>query len=191
VVEAGSVCNVPVISVDLYPTFLEVAGGRKTADQLLDGESLLPLMRGNGQLERTSLFWHFPGYLNNPVTRGRDPVFRTRPVSVINQDHWKLYLYHEEWQLDGGRGDLANNNAVELYNLKVDIGERTNLAQTNLARRDAMLDALLNWFDRTDAKMPTIANQESIKATPASKKSRRARAAPRKIAAEDPAKPDG
>lgn len=49
--------------------------------------------------------------------------FRTRPVSVILKGDWKLHLYHEEWQLDGGRAKLATSHAVELYNLAEDIGE--------------------------------------------------------------------
>jgi len=33
----------------------------------------------------------------------------TRSGSVILKDHWKLHLFHEEWQLDGGRSKLAVN----------------------------------------------------------------------------------
>jgi arylsulfatase A-like enzyme len=91
VVKPGSRYDVPVINVDLYPTFLAAAGAAVPKDKVLDGESLLLLLRGEGTLERSSIFWHFPGYLDEPVIRGRDPVFRTRPVSVINRDHWKLY----------------------------------------------------------------------------------------------------
>ena len=60
------------------------------------------------------------------MIRGRDPVFRTRPVSAIRKGDRKLLLYHEEWQLDGGRNRLATNSAVELYDLRADPGERTN-----------------------------------------------------------------
>ena len=101
-------------------------------EKVLDGESLLPLLKQEGPLEREAIFWHFPGYLDNPVIRGREldvrTGFRTRPVSVIRKGDWKLHLFHEEWQLDGGRGKLAANNAVELYNMVEDIGERKNLA---------------------------------------------------------------
>ena len=174
VVKPGTRCDVPVINVDLYPTFLAAAGASAPAEKVLDGESLLPLLKGEGQLSRSSLFWHFPGYLDEPVTRGRDAVFRTRPVSVINRDHWKLLLYHEEWQLDGGRKALATNNAVELYNLRDDIGERTNLASINIEKRDAMLDELLQWFGRTEAKLPSEKNPKyAPDAAPPAKKKRR------------------
>ncbi len=160
VVTPGTTCDVPVINVDLYPTFLAAAGVELPAGKVLDGESLLPLLREAGPLTRSSIFWHFPGYLDNPVTRGRDPLFRTRPVSVINKDHWKLYLYHEEWQLDGGREQLLTNNAVELYNLRDDVGERHNVALSEVARRDELLDDLQAWFAQSSALLPTEANSQ-------------------------------
>ncbi|NLF40346.1 sulfatase [bacterium] len=158
VVKPGTTCDVPVINQDLFPTFLAAAGGTVPKGAVLDGESIVPLLKGTDGLKRQAIFWHFPGYLNNPVIRGRDPVFRTRPVSVIRKGDWKLLLYHEEWQLDGGRDTIATNNAVELYNLRDDIGERNNLANTNPAKRDELLDDLLAWMKSTNALMPAEKN---------------------------------
>ncbi len=153
----GMQTDVPIINVDLYPTFLAVAGAAAPAGKILDGESLLPLFtRPSAALARPAIFWRFPGYLDDPVTRGRDPVFRTRPVTVMRAGDWKLHLYHEEWQLDGGREKLATNRAVELYNLAVDPGERTDLSVSNPKKRDELLDELLAWIDRTGAKLPTV-----------------------------------
>jgi arylsulfatase A-like enzyme len=158
VVQPGSSCNVPVINVDLFPTFLAAAGSKIPKGKILDGESLIPLMMQNGTLKRESIFWHFPGYLGGPVPRGRDPVFRTRPVSTIRKGDWKLLLYHEEWQLDGGRARLHTNNAVELYNLAEDLGERHNVALDNPQKRDELLDDLLAWFKSTGALLPKDKN---------------------------------
>jgi arylsulfatase A-like enzyme len=158
----GSRCDVPVINVDLYPTFLAAAGAPLPAGKVLDGESLLPLLEQTGQLKRSAIFWHFPGYLNSPVIRGREldvrTGFRSRPVSVIHKGEWKLHLYHEEWALDGGREQLATNHAVELYHLASDIGERQDVANENTAKRDELLDDLLAWFRATDALLPTQLN---------------------------------
>ncbi|HOD81060.1 MAG: Arylsulfatase [Planctomycetes bacterium ADurb.Bin126] len=159
-IKPGTTCDTPVLNVDFYPTALAAAGAAPPADKTLDGESLLPLMKGEGKLRREAIFWHFPGYLNSPVPRGRDPVFRTRPVSVIHKGDWKLLLYHEEWVLDGGREKIDANNAVELYNLADDIGERTNLAATRKGKRDELLDDLLAWFKSTNALMPSKTNPD-------------------------------
>lgn len=159
VVKPGTKCDVPIILLDLYPTYLEAAGATvPPKDKVLDGESLLPLFKGGTALSRPSIFWHFPGYLNDPVIRGRDPVFRTRPVSAIRKGDWKLLLYHEEWQLDGGRQKVSTNNAVELYNLAADEGERKNLVNENTTKRDELLDDLVAWMKATNAKMPTEKN---------------------------------
>lgn len=171
----GSTCDVPVINVDLFPTFLAAAGAPVPAGKMLDGESLLPLLRGGNALQRSAIFWHFPGYLDNPVIRGREldvrTGFRSRPVSVIRKGDWKLHLYHEEWQLDGGRARIDTNHAVELYNLADDIGERSNLASSHSAKRDELLGDLFAWLKSTDALVPTQPNpQFSAAATASGKK---------------------
>lgn len=153
VVKPGTTCDTPIINIDLYPTFVVAAGGKPAAG--LDGENVLPLFKGGVKLQREAMFWHFPGYLDNPVPRGRDPIFRTRPVSVIRKGDWKLHLYHEEWLLDGGPAALATNRAVELYNLVTDLGERTDLAQKEMKKRDELLHDLLAWFDKTKAPLAT------------------------------------
>jgi arylsulfatase A-like enzyme len=157
VVKPGSTSDVPVINVDFYPTFLAAAAAGSPST-VLDGASLLPLLRGEPRIEREAIFWHFPGYLDGPVPRGRDPVFRTRPVSVIRQGDWKLHLYHEEWQLEGGREQLSANNAVELYNLTEDPGERRNLAASHPQQRDKLLASLLSWIAQTSAPLPSQPN---------------------------------
>lgn len=158
VVKSGTTCRVPVINVDFYTTFAALAGAKLPGDRPLDGANLLPLFEGQSALDRQAIFWHFPGYLDGPVPRGRDPVFRTRPVSVIRKGDWKLHLYHEEWQLDGGREALATNRAVELYNIVEDQGETNNRAASDPSKRDELLDDLLAWYKHADARLPSQAN---------------------------------
>lgn len=160
VVTAGSACEIPVSNIDFYPTFLALAGGHAQPDYPLDGESLLPLFRADGRLLREAIYWHFPGYLDDPVVRGRDLIFRTRPVTVMRKGDWKLFLYHEEWQLDGGRAKVDSSGALELYNLRDDPGERADLALSNRKMRDALLDEMLGWMERTGATMPSLPNPD-------------------------------
>ncbi|MEM8911278.1 MAG: sulfatase [Planctomycetota bacterium] len=161
VIPANSRCDVPVINVDLYPTFADVAGASLPPSKVLDGESLRPLFTG-GKLQRDSVFWHFPGYLDRPVVRGRPSDvklgFRTRPVTVIRKGDWKLHLFHEEWQLDGGQQSIETNGSVELYHLATDIGERTNVANANPDKRDELVSEILAWFDTTEALVPSSPN---------------------------------
>src|SRR3954453_11865094 len=62
VTRPGSVCDIPVIGADLYPTVLAATGTRTESGQIVDGESLEPLLRDGGAAawKRTDIFWHYP-----------------------------------------------------------------------------------------------------------------------------------
>jgi len=70
----------------------------------------------------------------------------------------RLHLYYEEWVLDGGREELASNHAVELHNLKDDVGERRDLANINIKKRDELLNDLLAWRKSVGAPIPSQPN---------------------------------
>lgn len=163
--EPGSLCDVPVISTDFYPTFVDIAGISKPESYILDGVSILPLLEGKKTLNRDKLFWHFPAYLEAYAglkEDSRDPVFRSRPVSVIRKGDWKLLMFHEEWILDGGREMVSENNSVELYNLKTDISEQNNLCNVEPEIRNNLLDDLLQWLNETGASMAVTPNNNYI-----------------------------
>jgi arylsulfatase A-like enzyme len=142
---APAVLDTPVMAIDLYPTLLELAGVPAPADYELDGRSLVPLLNGAAETwEERAMFWHFPAYLDK----------RGRPSTVVMKGDWKLFLWLEPWVLDGGRDAIDTNGAVELYNLKDDIGEKRNAALTHKDVRDALLDELLAWQQRVEAPIP-------------------------------------
>jgi arylsulfatase A-like enzyme len=147
VTKPGSTNDVPAIHVDVYPTLLEIAGAKAPENQPLDGASLLPILKDpSGSLTREAIFQHFPGYL------GMGPgKWRTTPVSLIEVGDWKLMEFLE-------------GNALELYNLKEDIGEAKNLA-TRMPEKAAELHSkLLAWRQAINAPMPAPnANIESLK----------------------------
>lgn len=160
-ITAGTICDEPIIGTDFYPTFVELAGVEKPAGYKLDGKSIVPLLNGAHTINRDALFWHFPAYLQSYEgmrEESRDTIFRSRPVSVIRKGDWKLLQFHEEWVLDGGRTNLPENNAVELYNLADDIGETNNLAAIERDKRDELLDDLITWQKEIDAPIPRQIN---------------------------------
>ena len=75
----------------------------------------------------------------------RDPLFRSRPCSIIRLGDWKLHQYFED-------------NALELYNLREDIGEQRNLAQSNPAKKQELLKRLQQWQQAVDAPIPRKLN---------------------------------
>lgn len=151
-IKSGAINSTPIINLDLYPTFMSLSGDTKFKS---DGENLVPLLLGKKkQTVRKSIYWYFPGYLDNPVIRGRDKVFRTRPVAVVRKGDFKLHLYLEEWLLKGTE-KVKKNNSVELYNIRKDEGEHVDLANSNAVKRDELLADLLSWMKKTKTPLPT------------------------------------
>ena len=145
VTRPGSVSQEPVISLDLYPTILEMAGAKIPKEYSLDGQSLVPLLaQTQCRLERKALYWHFPAYLqSNGVVKGSP--FRTTPAGSIRMGDWKLIEFFE----DGRK---------ELYNLQDDVGETTNLASRHPGKADELYQALVAWRKEVDAPVPTELN---------------------------------
>ncbi len=141
VVRRGQSTWTPVIGTDLYPTFLDAAGGSRPAGHLLDGVSLLPLLSGESkELPRDALFWHFPCYLP-----GGGDSFRITPSSVVRKGDWKLTEHFEDGRL-------------ELYNLSDDLGESQDLA-ADMTEKARDLKLLLDaWHRDTGARIPTQPN---------------------------------
>ncbi len=165
-IEENTTCDVPVVGIDFYPTFLELAGAKQPEAYPLDGQSIIPLLKGKKRMDRDAIYWHFPAYLNayeGLLDDSRDTIFRTRPVSVIRKGDWKLLMFHEEWVLDGGMDKMATNNSIELYNLKEDISENNNLTHVKTEKRDELLEQLIRWQNGIHAPIPEKENPEYIK----------------------------
>lgn len=145
-IKKSRVCDIPVIGTDFYPTFIELAGAEK-GQQILDGESLLPiLLSEDAKLKRKALYWHFPAYLK--MYRGMEKshgYWRTTPASAIRKGDWKLIEYFED-------------NSLELYNLKEDIGETQNLVKTKPEKVKDLLLELKAWRTELHAPVPTERN---------------------------------
>lgn len=146
IVKPNAVSNSPISNLDFYPTFMDIVG-IDMPDKILDGTSILPVLKGKS-IEERPLFFHFPIYLqayDSEKDDARDPLFRTRPGSVIIDGEWKLHQYFE-------------NNDIELYNLKTDLGERKNLANSNPEKASELLEKLNRWRNQIDAPVPTELN---------------------------------
>jgi arylsulfatase A-like enzyme len=122
----------PAMSMDLYPTLLEIAGIAPRPEQHLDGVSLAPALEGWDGAEREAMFWHFPHY------HGSGNV----PSGAVRLGDYKLV----EWFEDG---------RLELYDLAGDIGETTDLAAAMPEKADELRALLSNWRREVGARMPS------------------------------------
>jgi arylsulfatase A-like enzyme len=158
IIAPGTKCDEPVITVDFYPTFLELANGKRPVNQPLDGLSIVSLLHGEKTLNRYALYWHFPAYLQGGYEGSRDTIFRTRPVGTIRKGKWKLLQYFEELEF----GETPELPELELYDLEADMVETTNLADTYPAKRDELLADMLAWRAKVNAPVPTKHNPDYV-----------------------------
>lgn len=149
VVEPGTKSAEPIIGVDLYPTLCEIADARLPMNQPVDGLSIVPLLKGEMKtFGDRPLYWHFPAYLQSYAAvwdEQRDPLFRSRPCSIIRVGDWKLHQYFEDRRL-------------ELYNLRADIGETTNLVTKESKTARQLLTQLESWRAKVKAPIPNEPN---------------------------------
>ena len=130
VVPAARTTDTVGATIDFYPTFLELAKLAPPKEQVLDGVSLLPVLRNaSATLARDTLYWHLPHY------------HHSTPASAMRQGDWKLIEFFED-------------GALELYNLRADLGEESNVAASFPDRTKAMHAALKAWRKAVQAQMP-------------------------------------
>jgi arylsulfatase A len=130
VIEPGTVSSVPVISMDTHATILD-AVGLEAAEQS-DGVSLLPVLSQTGALPRDALYFHYPNY----AFHGRN-----RLGGAIREGDYKLIRRYDD-------------DSLELYDLKKDLGEENNLAKQSPKIATRLRNKLDAWLKSTGAKMP-------------------------------------
>ena len=124
-IAAGASNATPLISNDFYPTLLELAGCPAEPQQHVDGISFKNVLFGKTQtVERSAIYWHYP---------------HSRQEAAIRAGKYKLLHRFKQ-----GR--------VELYDLKADLGERTDLSKQKPEVAARLLAKLKLWQKNMGAK---------------------------------------
>ena len=154
-VESGSISDSIVGPIDLYPTILEAAGLEKPKEHIVDGESIVPILKHTGKLNRQAYFTWFPHLI---------------PAVSVRQGDWKLIRRFEPHP--------KYPETVELYNLKNDVGETRNLAG-KMSKKVDDLQALIDGFVKeTGALYPKSNPAYNPNAKPTTSKSKPQRPSP-------------
>lgn len=117
-VKPGTVWDRPMISMDLMPTLLTMAGGTPPAD--IDGQNILPVLRGEAP-DHEFLFWSHDNQRS------------------VRQGDWKLILNPPKFP-----GEELTDH-LWLSNLEADRSEKKNLANEQPDRVKALLEKLRAW----------------------------------------------
>jgi len=127
--EAGKVSSALISSVDFLPTFADLAGIDLPSSQVFDGVSLVDLLEGSEPDPERAIFWHYPVYHHD------------EPGSAIRKGKWKLIH------------NLVNDRRY-LYNLESDIGESTDLSESEQEIADELYLLLDEWRSDCGAEFP-------------------------------------
>ncbi|MFT5127445.1 MAG: arylsulfatase A-like enzyme [Rhodothermales bacterium] len=159
-IQAKSVTQTPITSVDFMPTFAELSGAPLPTNQPVDGKSIVPLLKGNTLADR-AIFWHYPLYLagsgEGKVVSSfgtQDKAWRGVPSSVIRKGPYKLIHYFED-------------DSVALFNIDADRSESQDLAKKQPELAATLLAELSSWQKDVKAPIPSEINPNFGK--PASK----------------------
>ena len=133
VVAPGAVVETPVVMMDLFPTFLEMAGLPTRPVVHLDGTSMVPLLKGGtATQEDRAFFWHNPA----PRPSSTADLFS----SAIRVGKYKLV-------------EFPGEERVELYDLSRDLGEHEDLTEKRPGDTKRLLQQLNAWRDEVGASM--------------------------------------
>jgi len=124
-------CREPVVLMDLFHTLTATLSGEKPKEPT-DGMDLKALLQNpDTKINRDALYFHYPHYYAT-----------TTPVSAVRSGDWKLLEYLEDGHL-------------ELYNLRDDLSEKTDLAAQMPDKAASLLQQLHHWRTQVGAAMPT------------------------------------
>ena len=126
VTQPGSECAVPTVTMDWFATIAAAAG----ADAKGDGVDVRPLLRGDA-IPARPLYWHYPHYHPGGAT----------PYSAVRDGDWRLVHFYEDAR-------------VELYHLRDDPAEKTDLAATQPDRVQSLRAQLDAWRASVGAQAP-------------------------------------
>jgi arylsulfatase A-like enzyme len=136
-IKAGTTSDLPAMSIDLLPTLVDLCGlPQEESWPKWDGISIAPALTQSRPVDRDALYWHYPHYHPGGAT----------PYSAVRAGDWRLI----EWFEDG---------RVELYNLKDDPAEESDLAGERPDKRDELLAMLRTWRKEVGAQLP-VANPD-------------------------------
>jgi uncharacterized sulfatase len=144
-IKPGQTSDALVSTIDILPTLIEATGASGGTKLRFDGRSLLPLLKGQRGVKWRDYYCDTYDmlYLGN---KGEQPHMR-----MIRTDRWKLILY-----LDTDGYPLANGSRHELFDLKNDPDELTNLyGKPSVASIQQQLDKQLRaWMRETGVTKP-------------------------------------
>jgi len=136
-IPAGTKCDELAVTIDVFPTVAKLIGADVPTERIIDGKDIWPLMSGDESIQSPHDVFY---------------CYYARALRAVRDRQWKLVLPHPYPSLDrkpagrdGVPGKLEQLQAkLELYDLKNDVGETTDVA----AKHPEIVERLQRAADR-------------------------------------------
>ncbi len=107
-IPAGTSTDAMTSMMDVLPTFAKLAGAEAPQDRKIDGVDIWPVLTGDPETPPREEFFYYKGF----------------NLEAVRSGDWKLHLA----LADGAPGEKKGKPRPQLFNLKEDIGETTDVA---------------------------------------------------------------
>ena len=161
VIEKGAVCDQLAQNIDFLPTLMDIAGVEKKDEQVIDGTSLLPLLKGTDEPVHDDLFFEYG--VTRAVSDGKWKYIAFRytteqieemqsgevkqPLGTMGNLHdFKVGVYHQPHWYDPDQLFDLENDPLEQNNLVDDPAYAPQL-KTMQAKLKIYLDRFDHPFD--------------------------------------------
>lgn len=131
-VKPSTTTSTPVITMDIHATILEATRLQPDPSNVPDGVSLVPMLKGESDLNRESIYFHYPNYAFHKGNR---------LGSAVRSGDYKLIKYYDD-------------DSTELYDLNNDISESRDLADEMPEKAQQLHTELEAWLKQTNASRP-------------------------------------
>lgn len=136
-IAAGAIQDQQAAVYDILPTLLGVTGAKAPASHVVDGAPLDTLLGGRRDPARPERFlMHYP-----------HAPHRTDYFTTFRDGEWKVIYHYFPTDVSGG-------SHYQLFNLKSDPYEQTDLAKTRPEELKRMMQSLIAELDRHHAVLP-------------------------------------
>jgi len=140
IIPAGSVCELPAMNIDIFPTLLAAAGLELPSDRIIDGRNILGLLTGEQDQPPHDVFY----------------FYHTSDLEGVRAGDWKYYreISHYVWPVPVDKPNTFFGKAYRgeflgswpnLYNLATDPGENYDLASRYPEKCVEMDQIMRNW----------------------------------------------
>ena len=130
-IPAGSRSDAITSTLDVLPTFADLAGGSIPLGRIIDGKNIWPILSGKTNADPRAAFYYY----------------QMDQLQAVRSGDWKLFVQMENKKRNWGKPE--GRQSMKLFNLSNDIHEDKNLALEN----PVIVERLLKYAEKARADL--------------------------------------